>query len=364
MLRERTMARTPDIDALSPAFPVWLGEQLGASEVALSGFEIPSHGGLSNDTILCDVTTPSTGSAAPAARKRRLVIRIEPAEPIIFPRYDLDAQFRVIQVLGEKTDIPVPGVLGYESSPEVLGRPFYVMECVAGRIPSDDPPFLLKGWLHDASADQQATAQQSVVEALARLHGLDWQALGLGFVDRPEFGATGLDQQFGYWRQYLDWASEAHALPVLEAAFEWCAAHRPAEPGQVVFNWGDARLGNVIYADDFRPAAILDWEMALLGPAELDLGWFLFIHETALMWMKDLPGFRDRNAVIELYQQSRGRELHDLHFYEAWAGFRCAAIQTQLVVRDQRLGADVDLAARERNPILKSLRRLIDLPRP
>jgi aminoglycoside phosphotransferase (APT) family kinase protein len=341
------MAGSMDTDALSRALRGWLTERLGADDLALSGFASPEHGGLSHDTVFCN----ASGSEAGAPRTRRLVVRIEPAGPPVFPRYDLGAQCRLMRILGERSDVPVPRVLGFEPSPHVLGRPFTVMERVEGRVPSDDPPFLVKGWLHDAAAPQQRRAQASLVEVLARIHRLDWKALGLGFLDRPEFGGPGLAQEFGYWRHYLDWISEDGALPVLEAAFAWCFDHRPADPGPPVLNWGDARIGNAIFGDDFRPAAILDWEMAMLGPAELDLGWFLFIHDTALMWMKDLPGFRDRDGVIALYRRHRGGELRDLRFFEAWAGFRASAIAARL--------ARGDPGRAERGPIVQSLRRLI-----
>jgi aminoglycoside phosphotransferase (APT) family kinase protein len=349
------MARTRNTAPWSANFQRWLGEKLDAADVALSGFEVPAHGGMSHDTVLCDASWSQGG----APHEQRLVVRIEPSGPFVFPRYDLEAQCRVMRILGERTDVPVPPVLWSETSPDVLGRPFAVMERVEGPVPADDPPFLLKGWLHDAAPAEQSIAQQSVVEALARLHRLDWKALGLGFLDRGEFGAPGLDQEFGYWRHYLDWASQDRELPVLEAAFDWCAAKRPSDPGPLVLNWGDARIGNVIYGDDFRPAAILDWEMAMLGPAELDLGWFLFIHDTALMWLKELPGFRERSAVIDLYQERLGREVRDLRFFEAWAGLRAAAIRAQIVRRDFERGACEDLSQQERSPVVKSLQRVI-----
>jgi aminoglycoside phosphotransferase (APT) family kinase protein len=218
------------------------------------------------------------------------------------------------------------------------------------------------GWLHDATPEQQRTAQQSAVDALARIHRLDWRSLGLDFLDRRELGSVGLDQELGYWRRYLDWASREGPLPRLEAAFAWCEANRPAQPGPAALNWGDARLGNIIYADDFTPAAVLDWEMALLGPPEIDLGWFLFIHETALMWLPDLPGFMERDALVARYEAGLGRAVEDLRFYEAWAGFRASAIRARMVQRDIESGRKARPDQRESNPIVTSLGRLVDLP--
>jgi len=334
------------------------GSTLDLSTLDLSDFETPSHGGMSRDTLL--------GSAhwidADGPRQLELVVQIEPAGSNIFPSYDLAAQTRVMEILAAETSIPVPNVLWSESDPAVLGRPFCVMERVAGEVPSDNPSFLLGGFLHEASAVEQATAQRSLVENLASLHRLDWKKLGFEFLDRPQFGTQGLEQDLGYWRDYLDWVSQDGALPVLEAAFEWCAKHAPAATGPTVLNWGDARYGNVIYAEDFRPAAIIDWEMALLGPAEMDLGWFIFLHNTALMWLKDLPGFVGQTEFLKLYASELGRELRDFHFFEAWAGFRAAAINARMIQCNYQRGDCEDLSQQEQNPVALSLRRLIDLP--
>jgi aminoglycoside phosphotransferase (APT) family kinase protein len=267
-----------------------------------------------------------------------------------------------MQLLKEHSQIPVPRVLWNESDSSVLGRAFFVMEQIAGEVPADDPPFLMGGWLHDATPEEQSTAQRSLVEQLAALHRLDPLELGFEFLDRPQFGAQGLEQDLGYWRHYLDWVSEGGALPVLESAYEWCEKHAPRQTGPAVLNWGDARYGNVIYGTDYRPAAIIDWEMALLGPAEIDLGWFIFLHNTALMWLKDLPGFRGQTELVQLYTSELGREVSDLHYFEAWAGFRAAAIRARMIQCDFQRGACDDLQQQERNPVALSLRRLLELP--
>jgi aminoglycoside phosphotransferase (APT) family kinase protein len=345
-------------DDLARRFRSWLCERLDTQALELTDFEMPAHGGMSHETLLCSARW--TADAGP--RKSELVVRIEPAGPRIFPHYDLEAQCRVMQLLRDHSRIPVPRVLWSVSDSAVLGRPFYVMERVAGEVPSDNPPFLMGGWLHDATPEQQATAQRSLVEHFAALHRLEWREPGFGFLDRSPFGALGLEQDLGYWRHYLDWVSEDGALPLLEAAFEWCAKHAPRETGPVALNWGDARYGNVIYGENFRPAAILDWEMALLGPAEIDVGWFLFIHNTALIWLKDLPGFLGQEDLLRLYTAALGRELRDLHFFEAWAGFRAAAIRARMIQCDHQRGVCEDLKQQENNPVATSLRRLIELP--
>ena len=89
--------------------------------------------------------------------------------------------------------------------------------------------------------------------------------------------------------------------------------------------------------------------MAVLGPPELDLGWYLFLERTALQYAGQLPGFPDRDGTIAAYEQRLGRPVRDIDWYEAWGGFRAACIQV-------RLAETAD--ARERNPVTKALRSL------
>ena len=91
----------------------------------------------------------------------------------------------------------------------------------------------------------------------------------------PGRGKPGIEQQMSYYRDFLDWAAQGEQVPVLESTWQWLVDHQPAEEGEVVLSWGDSRIGNIIW-DDFRAAAVLDWEMASLGQPEMDLGWFLY----------------------------------------------------------------------------------------
>ncbi len=336
-------------------FAHWLRERTGAKELRVSSFHIPPHGGLSNETLLCSVTGAPDHGLDPG----RLVIRLEPSDPRIFPSYDLVRESRILRILGTHTDIPVPVVRWLESDDAILGQPFCVMDHVEGSVPADSPPFLLSGWLHDANSEQQWCAQSSFFRALERIHDLDWRELGLGFCSRDEFGPPGLDQEFAYWRHYLDWSSQTGPQPILEDALAWCTTRRPKEESPPCFLWGDARLGNVIFGADFRPAAFLDWEMAQIGPAELDLGWALFLHDTALMWLEDLPGFRERADLLAVYSEAHGRAPEDLAFYEAWAGFRAAAIRSRIVQCDHQLGRSDAARITETDPVIRSLYRLI-----
>ena len=317
-------------------FADWLTAEVGAP-ATVGPFTSPSSG-MSNDTFL---TTADWGEG-----ERGIAVRLAPEGRGLFPRYDLDTQVAVLRGLAS-SEVPVPEVLWHEPDDGPLGRPFYVMARVDGRIPPDGHAF--DGWVQELAPGDQRRLLDGALDALACIHAVDTDRVGLAVLDRPEHGSEPLDQELGYWRAYLDWAADGYGLPLLDDAFEWCRARRPSVVGRGLA-WGDARLGNLVVGDDLRPIAVLDWEMAVLGPPELDLGWYLFLERTALQYTEQLPGFPDRAGTIAAYEQRLGRPVRDIDWYEAWGGFRAACIQVRL--------AD-DRKARERNPVTKALRGLL-----
>jgi aminoglycoside phosphotransferase (APT) family kinase protein len=299
--------------------------------------------GMSNDTMLIDATW--------GERAHRVVLRLTPSGHPLFPQYDLGTQVAVLRELGAGHAVPVPEVLWWEPNPAPLGRPFYVMSRVDGRIPPDG--HLFGGWVLELNAADQRRLLDHALDTLTRIHAvaLDEHA-GLAVLDRPAHGATPLDQELGYWRAYLDWASRDDRLPRLEDAYATLAAARPPDAdvarGLV---WGDTRLGNLVVDDDLRPVAVLDWEMAVLGPPELDVGWYLFLDRTARQFAPQLPGLPDREGLVTAYEERAGRALRHLDWFEAWSGFRTACIQVRLADTPE---------ARERNPVTKALRATLE----
>ena len=337
-------------DALAVRFTGWLEAHVG-ERVSLGPLVAPTHGGLSNDTLLVDAVW---GAAA-----HGLVLRLAPGGTPLFPRYDLGLQIAVLRGLGAHTDVPVPEVLWDEPDPEPLGRPFYVMARVDGRIPPDNPGTHFDGWVKDLPAPQQSHLLDTTIGMLARIHRVDWQAAGLALLDRPEHGPDPIAQELGAWRAYLDWASAGERLDVLEDAYDWCVANRPTGEVDRALVWGDARFGNIIYDEALAPRAVIDWEMAVLGPPELDLGWYLFLERTALQFVEQLPGFADRAGVVGRYEEHLGRPVRDLDWYEAWGGMRAACIQVRLGQILFELGVIEDERYRQRNPVTKALRGLV-----
>jgi aminoglycoside phosphotransferase (APT) family kinase protein len=321
----------------------WLAGRLPAgAEPALSTLEIPQGAGHSNETVLFEATWREGG----APRAQRFVARIRPTGRGVFPEYDMRLQYRCMETLGRRTTIPVPRVLWFEEDPRVLGQPFYVMERVDGLVPSDNPPFAVAGWLAEASREDQARLWRSSLEVLAQLHALDWRGIGLDFLDRPQYGPTGFDQQLGFYAEFLPWAKAGTTQPLLDDTFEWLRARKPLGLGPPVLTWGDARISNMMYRD-FTPVAVLDWEMACVGAPEVDLAWFWYINWflTGGLGIDNLPGFPDRDGTAAIYESIAGRPLRHLDYFEVWAAFRFGVIMVAIDEVVRQNGVDMPSAA-------------------
>lgn len=307
----------------------------GAEGFTLGEIAAPGLTGFSSETMLMDAAWREDGRE----RTGRWVVRSRPTEHPVFPEYDLHAQFRCMQLVAEASDVPVPHVRWWEPDATVIGEPFYVMDRVDGEVPSDNPPYTVMGFLAEArEADQRALYEREVA-LLARLHAIDWQAAGFDFLDRSELGPAGFDQQLAYYRRFLAWASQGRPQPTIEAAFEYLERNRPAGQDVVVLNWGDARPSNIMVRD-FVPVAVLDWEMATLGPPEVDVAWFVYLNRflSEGVGAPALPGFPDADETIRLYEAAGGRPLHDLDYYQVWAGLRFSVIFLRIIQRMEKQG--------------------------
>jgi len=104
--------------------------------------------------------------------------------------------------------------------------------------------------------------------------------------------------------------------------------------------WGDVRLGNVVF-DPRRcvPKAVLDWDMASTGPAEMDVAWFLALDKLqADLTGMALQGFGTREETVKTAELRIGRVLSDLDWYEVLALVRASAISTRIAVLFERVG--------------------------
>lgn len=315
----------------------WLTGRRARAKPRILALEAPECTGMSSDTVLFDVGW-SDGV------QERLVARLAPgpdAAPL-FPEYDLEAQSATMRTVAERSAVPVPAVRGYEPDPRHLGSAFLVMERVEGVVPPDIPPYTFGvGWVAEAGAEDRARMQTASVALLAGLHAIEDAERAFPWL-APPAGTSALRAHVDGQRAYADWVLDGRPGRLIDAGFEWLEQHWPRDEGPAVLSWGDARIGNVLYRD-FTPVAVLDWEMAALGPRELDVAWMVYLHRffDDLAVRFDLPGLPDflrRDDVVATYEDLTGHRLGDLDWYTAYAAVRHAVIMTRVGLRQVHFG--------------------------
>lgn len=338
----------------------WLSSQEGEGEVRASNIEMPKSSGMSTETVMFDITRGDGDEV------QRCVARVAPTGEGLFPSYDLECEAEVIDALAERTDAPLPGILFREDDPSVIGAPFFVMERVDGEVPGDDPPFTTEGWVMELSDEQRARLSDNGLQVLAKIHDADVEALGLGHLD-PGGDGDVLDRHIAYWEDFHEWAAAGAEHPTIAPALEWLKANRPDDLGPIALSWGDARIGNMLFAEDQSVAAVLDWEMVGLAPREADLAWWMFIvrHHTEGIGAPLPSGFPTPEETVARYQELTGHEVRNLEYFEVFAGVRLAILvqrAAHLLIEAGHIPDDSLMGLV--NPATNLLAQTIELPAP
>lgn len=357
------LKNTLDPAAAGAQLAAWLPAALGdgVEEAEVVDLDVPHGTGLSAQTLLFEAHWRTGGRAHSA----RLAARILPAGPAaqFYPDYDLEREATVLRALSA-TGLPVPKVRWVEPDPAVLGGPFLVSERIDGLVAADDPPHTMDGWVTDLAPEQQGALFDNALAALVAVHGVDWQAAGL---ENVLTGPRGLDRELAWLEGFYDLVAPDRGIPVIDASLRWIHANRPEEEGETTLQWGDARLGNIMFDEGLSVAAVLDFEGAALGAREIDLGWWLFIQRmfTDGMGAPAPPGFPSRQAQLARYEELSGVRLGDMDYYETLGGLKEAimlARAAQMMIAGGSLPADSEMAVN--NPATQLLAGMLGLPAP
>lgn len=339
---EMTLQRSSrDQSAVHDQLEAWLSTVLPeGSDPKVELLAGVDSNGMSSETVLLDVTTTEGGERVTGAYVARVVPA--PEDLPVFEEYRLGDQYEAMRLAAELTDVPVPAVSWLEPTGAVLGTPFFLMERIEGIVPPDVLPYTFgDNWFHDATPEQQRHLQDTSVEVLAKLHAIPDAATTFAFLDPAVTGADGatpLARNLARTRSWYDFAQRADAdsqpSPLIERGLAWLEANLPADEGDPVLVWGDARIGNMMF-QDFTPVAVLDWEMATIGPRELDLGWMVFAHRVfdTIATSLGVPGMPDvlrAEDVAATYTAASGVEVGDLTWYQLHAAvlWGCVFLRT------------------------------------
>ncbi len=330
---QRLMVSSRDPEELRERLGSWLDARLAGANPEVVSLRVPPGNGMSSETVLLDARWRDGAGVSTHSLVTRIAAREENVP--VYPVYDVARQFRVMAELGALDVVPVPSVRWVETDHAVLGSAFLVMDRVDGVIPPDMPPYTFSGWLVEASDAQRAVLRRESLRVLAALHAAPAADPRFRFLELDVPGDTPLRRHVAAERAYYEWVvSDGARSPLIEAGFTWLEEHWPRAEGEPVVTWGDARIGNIIYRD-FRPVAMLDWETPALAPAEVDLGWFIWLHWTfqdfAVMGgLAGLPDLFRVEDVVADYVHSGGREPGDLHWYLAYAAVRHSIVMSRV----------------------------------
>jgi len=320
--------------------------------------------GESSDTQLCEIDVERGASV----ERIDAVLRCAPREEGPFPEYDLGLQAHVMRAVGRTGAIPVPEVLWLEEDTSVLGVPFLVMRVVPGEAPLDRPAYQAEGFYYDGTREMREHMWAETIDAMARLHALDWRELGGGIVPGSRVGEDPARVSLDYWTAYLrDFLKDDpdESVPVFDEAHDFLLRERPTST-RLSLCWGDAKLGNVLYAPETRDvAAIIDWEMAIIGDPEADLA---SLHLSDLR-AQDLaggaqPGTPTAAELVALYEMASGRSVENFHYNLVFATFWRGAVQLAVMRQLRRRGVPIEDAMFHDNFPTNHLRELLGLPGP
>jgi aminoglycoside phosphotransferase (APT) family kinase protein len=305
---------TRDLDELAARLAGWLATRLpGARDIRVDNLAYPRGAGQSHETVLFDAHWTDAG----APQSQGCVVRIKPKGFTVFPDNLFDEQYEVMRVLHQDSDVRVARPLWIEQDPAILGNAFFVMEKKIGRVPVSVPPYSRTGWLSEATPDQRRHLWEGAVRQLAAI-----QLVPLGkvqFLAGPDHAREGLAQEWDKYVRFVAWLEETEPQPLLRKALARLEGLWPAnQPEGMV--WGDARIGNMMFDDNFDVVAVMDWEQPSLGGALHDLAWFTTLAETmhgaSSQIGAPLAGMGTREETIALWQDICGKPVDDFAWYE------------------------------------------------
>ncbi|MGV0819096.1 phosphotransferase family protein [Martelella sp. AMO21009] len=310
---------------------VAVAEQAGIDLKALRGFlggflgrpvaELslrPTEGGMSNPTFFVE------------ADGWRAVLRKQPPGPLAKSAHAIDREYQVISALA-RTDVPVPKLYHYHEDPALIGTPFYLMEWLEGRVFTE---YSVPG----AMPEERAALYASMCETMARMHRLDYAALGLGAYGRP---GNYFKRQLGRWSQLWEHYREAAgANSELEAMIPWLEARIP-ESELLSLCHGDFRIGNMMFhPTEPRVIGVLDWELSTLGHPLVDVGfntqaWHMAPDENGGLMGLDLGalGIPAEESYLERYYAEAGSPERMTDFHRVFAMFRASVGAAGVAVR-------------------------------
>lgn len=313
----------------------WLSAQIpGARSVSISDATEPAQG-FSSRTILFTVRWLD----GERVNERQLVARIQRdvAVPMLA---DVFHQYRVMRAVAANSAVKVPKIEYAETDPAVLGAPFFIMERLHGRVPPDFPSYHQQGWLTELDTQERTRCWWNGIEEMARLHQIDWRCFPFlaGAASAPPDALFYLERFIGNW---FDWARNGQSFPIISEALAYLKANAP-QPFASALVWNDARLGNTMYdARGMTVEALLDFEVATLGPPEIDLAHWVYLDEvfSENFGVPRIDGLPRGAEAVAGFERIYGRRMPHFSFYMAVAALKILILSVRSYGNEKHTGA-------------------------
>ncbi|MBJ3762840.1 phosphotransferase [Maribius pontilimi] len=291
------------------------------------------------------------------AASGNFVLRAKPPGELLKSAHQVDREYRVMAALAD-THVPVPRMFALaddETSP--IGRAFFVMEHLQGRIFWDPA-------LPDETPQTRAAIYDAMNATLAHLHMVDVDAAGLGDFGKPgNYFARQTDRWSRQYRASVDAPSDDMAR-----LMDWLPDHMPADDGAVALVHGDYRLDNMIFAPQAPEViGLLDWELSTLGHPLADLAYqcmqWRLPHDGGMRGLGGLDradlGLPSERDYVARYCERRGiGDIDNWPFYLVFSFFRLASILQGVFARAQAGNASNPEKARQYGEAVPVLARM------
>jgi aminoglycoside phosphotransferase (APT) family kinase protein len=269
------------------------------------------QGGMSNPTFLL-------GDGA----GRRYVLRKKPPGALLPSAHAVDREYRVISALAQ-TDVPVAKAYALCEDEAIIGQAFYIMEFVEGRVFRDIT-------LPDLAPAERSAVYDAMGDVLARLHKVDYEAVGLG-----DYGRVGgyVSRQVRRWSQQYE-SSKTEDLAAMDKLMAWLPGNIPDDSLTTIAH-GDYRIENLLYhPTEPRILAVVDWELGTLGNPFSDLAYNCLPYHMADERWGDITGIdyaatgipSEADYVAKYCARTGRDDIPDWTFYLVLSLFRLAAI--------------------------------------
>lgn len=326
-----------NLDRLARQLEKWLEPRLHVSDLRVDNLAYPRGAGRSHETILFDARWLEGASE----RSRGLVVRIKPSTTPVYLDDMFDEQFALMELLSREGSVRVAETMWIEHNRSILGAPFFIMEKRDGRVPITVPSYAQTGWLYEASPAQRRVLWEDSVRQLAAIQKVPTSRVP--FLDRgtPEGGFA---QELDRWARYLDWLGQREPVPFHRKVFDHLVENLPGNRPEGIV-WGDARIGNMMFADDFSVVAVMDWEQTSLGGALHDLGWWLYSEylRTTAIGAPTLEGMGEREETIALWEEVTAISAADIDWYILFAAFKMSCLGSKMLGDGRRDAGKADI---------------------